>query len=155
MGSALKAAGTARCHCYNCCTCHKSITATGECSKAAVAARVISKNRDHRADIRPGLLDDLATIGSRPRPECIPPERWAQLLADATALLNCWGNQAASLGWSILDLVGVHRIVPLARYDLMGLVIVLDGADVVAMSADHADILTRTERASAISVTPA
>jgi hypothetical protein len=69
--------------------------------------------------------------------------RWHRIAVDARAFMRDWGSQAARLGWDASDLFGVHVKAALARYDLMGLVIVLDGAEVVAMSANHAEIRTR------------
>jgi hypothetical protein len=42
-----------------------------------------------------------------------------------------------------VPIFGVHRTAPFARYDLMGLAVLLDGAEVVAMTANYAEIRTR------------
>jgi hypothetical protein len=81
---------------------------------------------------------------SRPPETGVSLASWQQLLIDLQVFLNRWGAQAAALGWSTLNLFGVHRSRPLARYDAMGLVLLLDGAQVVAMTEDSAKIRTRT-----------
>ena len=61
---------------------------------------------------------------------------------DAFAFLRDWAAQAHGLGWAGLDLFGVHRHAPLARYDCMGLVPVLNGCQVAALTEEGAVIGT-------------
>src|SRR5262249_55476243 len=77
-------------------------------------------------------------------PQSIAPQHWRQVVDDAALFLSYWGAAAASLGWGTLDLFGAHRLRPLARYDAAGLVVVLDGAEVVALTVDCAEIRTRS-----------
>jgi len=77
-------------------------------------------------------------------PQSTAPRYWRQAVTDANRFLSRWGTAAAVLGWSTLDLFGAHRHRPLARYDTSGLVVVLDGAEVVALTADCAEIRTRS-----------
>ena len=60
-------------------------------------------------------------------------QEWRQLQTDATAFLATWGAQALGLGWTLLDLFGVHAQAPRERYDAMGMVLMLGGRSVIAM----------------------
>src|SRR5262249_25385378 len=83
-------------------------------------------------------------LKSMPMPESIAPSIWHQVVADADRFLVTWGATAAALGWTAPDLFGVHRQKPMARYDAAGLVVLLDGGDIVALTADCAEIRTRS-----------
>ena len=73
------------------------------------------------------------------------PERaWTQLLADAERFLDRWGFQAARLGWPAWELFGCHRHAPWGRIQGMGLVLLLRGRELVAVTAAEAVIRTRT-----------
>ena len=64
--------------------------------------------------------------------------RWRQACSDAGRFLRMWGEDAVALGWRTKDLFGLHPLAPLARYDAMGLVWVLMGRRVEALSANEA-----------------
>src|SRR5262249_17578857 len=75
-------------------------------------------------------------------PDLIPPERWRQAVEDGRAFLARWGDQAEALGWSPRDLFGLHKppakphpnYSRLSRYDETGLVWLLKGREVVALT---------------------
>jgi hypothetical protein len=81
-------------------------------------------------------------------PVHVEPERWHQCVADAESFLAQWGEQAEALGWTSADLLGLHeppeRPHPsyrrLSRYDATGLVWLLQGRPVVAMTEATASI---------------
>jgi hypothetical protein len=75
-----------------------------------------------------------------------PPRVWAQLLDDMGDFLSTWATPAIEVGWSELDLFGVHHAVPRARFDVMGLVPLLDGKRVIAMEQSTAVIQGRGGR---------
>jgi len=89
----------------------------------------------------------LAVLESR-RPDLVPPARWPRAIEDGRAFMAKWGKQAEALGWTARDLLGLHqpRAKPrptytrLSRYDATGLVWLLDGRRVVALSEDKAAI---------------
>ena len=83
-----------------------------------------------------GVCDLLAM----PRPAAWPEDRWTLLREDAFAFLRDRGAEAAGLGWDMLDLFGVHPTRPLARFDAMGLVVLLHGKRVVELHHDRAII---------------
>jgi hypothetical protein len=68
------------------------------------------------------------------------PLHWSQFVRDARRFLAEWGAEAARLGWSAEDLFGVHPLAPEARYDVMGIVPLIRGNEVVAISEQRATI---------------
>ena len=83
-----------------------------------------------------GVADLLAMA----RPASCPEAKWQVLREDAYHFLRGHAARAHGLGWTALDLFGVHRERPWARLDVMGLVPLLDGARVTALSATEAVI---------------
>jgi hypothetical protein len=75
-------------------------------------------------------------------PEQVELRRWQQAVDDGGRFLCSWGEQAAALGWSDDDLFALHPVAPDARYDTMGLVWLLRGRPVVALTASTAAIRT-------------
>ena len=73
-------------------------------------------------------------------PVSCPPERWQALRDDAYTFLRHHAARAHGLGWSPLDLFGVHSVKPWARLDVMGLVPLLRGREVAALNRDRATI---------------
>jgi hypothetical protein len=69
-----------------------------------------------------------------------PSDWWQDLIRDAERFLPVWGRQAADLGWTTLDLFGAHRGAPAHRYSCMGLLILVRGGRIVAISAKSAVI---------------
>jgi hypothetical protein len=86
----------------------------------------------------------LAELEARNCPERLSLERWEEVISDAEIFLSRWGSAAHSLGWSDLDLFGVHPIAPGARFDVMGLLLLVQGGAVVALTADAATIRRKT-----------
>jgi hypothetical protein len=70
------------------------------------------------------------------------PLNWSQFVRDARRFLAEWGAEAARLGWSAEDVFGVHPLAPEARYDVMGIVPLIRGNEVVAISEQRATIRT-------------
>jgi hypothetical protein len=62
------------------------------------------------------------------------------MLSDAESFLSRWGTVAHSLGWTAVDLFGVHPVAPAARFDVMGLFPLLHGGAVIALTEDAATI---------------
>jgi hypothetical protein len=67
-------------------------------------------------------------------------DRWKTMAEDAGVFLERWGKTAYLLGWTVLDLFGVHPTAPAARFDVMGLIPILNGRRVVAITRDTATI---------------
>ena len=83
-----------------------------------------------------GVADLLAMA----RPASYPAKGWAAVREDAGRFLLAWAAQANALGWTTYDLFGVHRTHPWARFDCMGLVPLLRGREVAALSETRAAI---------------
>jgi hypothetical protein len=81
-------------------------------------------------------------------PDYVEANRWRRAVEDARRFLAQWGDQAAALGWTAQDLFGLHtppeRPHPsysrLSRLDHTGLVWLLRGRPVVALTATTAAI---------------
>jgi hypothetical protein len=78
----------------------------------------------------------------------VPVARWQQAVEDGTRFLAQWGDQAAALGWTADDLFGLAPVPDnphptfsrLSRYDHLGLVWLLDGRPVFAITSTDAAI---------------
>jgi hypothetical protein len=78
-------------------------------------------------------------------PGDVPPRRWVQFIDDCGRFLDAgWAERAAALGWHLLDLFGCDRERPLARIDHAGLLWLLDGRKLIALTATTATIEART-----------
>jgi hypothetical protein len=83
-------------------------------------------------------------------PDHVGCSQWQSARDDGRKFVTAWGEQAASLGWTVRDLFGLHPVPAnpapsfnrLARYDSMGLVWLLSGRPVVALTAETAVIKT-------------
>jgi hypothetical protein len=81
-------------------------------------------------------------------PDLVPIDRWQAAVEDGRRFLARWGDQAEALGWTARDLFGL-QIPPakphpsysrLSRYDEIGLVWLLRGRPVVALTEATAAI---------------
>jgi hypothetical protein len=81
-------------------------------------------------------------------PDMVEIKRWRQCVKDGSRFLAKWGEQAEALGWTSADLFGLHqppeRPHPsyrrLSRYDARGLVWLLEGRPVIALTEATASI---------------
>jgi hypothetical protein len=81
-------------------------------------------------------------------PDHIDRRDWQQAVTDGRAFLARWGEQAEALGWTARDLFGLGPVPEdpapsyrrLSRYDLTGLVWLLRGSTVVALTDTTAAI---------------
>ena len=85
-------------------------------------------------------VDRLSTLAA---PAMVRPQRWSLLTRDARRFLRDWGAQAAALGWDTLGLFGAHPTHPVQRLDCAGLLLLLHGDELAAITADTARIRTR------------
>jgi hypothetical protein len=73
------------------------------------------------------------------------PQRWLQFIDDCGRFLDGgWAGRAAALGWTPLDLFGCDRNKPFARLDRQGLLWLLNGCKLIALSEATAVIETPT-----------
>lgn len=101
------------------------------------------RNAPHIVTV-PAWAAGVARLPGMPPFRSYPPRAWQQLILDAEAFLDRWGGQAAALGWPTWDLFGCHRRTPWGRIEGMGLVLLLRGDEIAALTATEAVIRTRT-----------
>jgi hypothetical protein len=77
-------------------------------------------------------------------PRTYPGHAWQQLVPDAERFLGEWAAQAAVLDWPTWELFGCHRRAPWGRIQGMGLVLLLHGRELAALTATEAVIRTGT-----------
>ena len=83
-------------------------------------------------------------FSAMPLPPNYPQPAWQQLIVDAERFLDDWAAQAAVLGWPVWELFGCHRRAPWDRIQGMGLVLLLRGDEIAALTATEAVIRTWT-----------
>ena len=87
----------------------------------------------------------LARLDLAKPPVGVPLARWQQFIDDCGRFLDLgWANRAEAFGWGPLNLFGCDRERPLARYDRMGLLWIIQGGKLVALTAHTATIDTLT-----------
>ena len=88
--------------------------------------------------VPPGVPEEwvqgVADLLAMACPASCPDAKWQALREDAYHFLRDHAARAHELGWTALDLFGVHPVKPWVRFDCMGLVPLLNGALVVALS---------------------
>ena len=108
-------------------------------------SRCLSENEAAADRSRPDPFGRLgrtyAALTAR-SPEHVPADRWQQAVQDGRRFLAKWGAQAAALGWTPRDLFGLQKSPDqshpsyrcLSRYDETGLIWLLRGRPVVALT---------------------
>jgi hypothetical protein len=90
-------------------------------------------------------VDGIAALDPDRPPADVPSQRWEQFVKDAGRLLDGpFYAIAASLGWGALDLFGCDRDRPFARIDQAGLLWLLNGDELIALSENTATIKTKS-----------
>jgi hypothetical protein len=85
--------------------------------------------------------DALARLDPNRPPGDISPKRWLQFIDDCGRFLDGgWAARAEELGWGPLELFGCDRAKPFARIDRAGLLWLLNGGKLVALTAVTATI---------------
>jgi hypothetical protein len=79
-------------------------------------------------------------------PPCdVPPMRWLRLIDDCGRFLDGgWAARAEALGWGPFELFGCDPIKPFVRLDRAGLLWLIDGQKLLALTADTAAIATHS-----------
>ena len=86
--------------------------------------------------------EGLVRLCTMPPPTFVPPARWQTFIDDCAWFGDNWAATAAALGWGPLDLWGCDPRKPFARLDKQGLCWLLNGRELVALTADQATIRT-------------
>jgi hypothetical protein len=103
--------------------------------------RVAIIERDHHAPR--AWADGLARLNPAYPAAGISPQRWLCFVDDCGHFLEAgWADRASALGWTPLQLFGADRERPLVRLDHAGLLWLVHGGRVSALSADTAIIET-------------
>jgi hypothetical protein len=68
------------------------------------------------------------------------PERWQRIVDGAGRFMDRWAVKATACGWTVLDVFGVDPDRPDRRFDCMGLLMLLDRTEIVAIDCDGADL---------------
>ena len=96
-------------------------------------------NQQPAAPPRAWVAGTAKLIGSNP-PVGYTSKRWKTLARDAEKLISTWAGQAAALGWTDMEIFGAHRTAPATRYDAAGLVVMMNGDEIVALTDTAATI---------------
>jgi hypothetical protein len=80
----------------------------------------------------------------QPAPEDVRLDHWNEFKRDAIALFEQHGQKLAELGWTTLDLFGLHAALPAIRVSHSGLARFLHGGALVDIATTHAVIQHRT-----------
>jgi hypothetical protein len=70
--------------------------------------------------------------------------RWERIIDATGRFLDRWAAEAVRCGWSDLDVFGCDPARPDARFDCMGLVLLLDRCELVGIDDNGADLRTIT-----------
>jgi hypothetical protein len=90
-------------------------------------------------------IDGVARLDAERVPGDVPPRRWRQFIYDAARFLDSgFAAQAAALNWDAVDLFGCDQKRPYARIDSAGLIWLLNGDRLVALTGLSARIETRS-----------
>ena len=100
---------------------------------------------EYDAGVQRAWAEDFARLDPNKSPVDVPPRRWLRFIGDCGRFLDGgWARQAAAFGWGPLDLFGCDRERPFVRVDRAGLLWLLNGRKLVALTADTATIETLT-----------
>jgi len=83
-------------------------------------------------------------MSSMPPPAGFSARRWQRIIGAAGVFIDKWAARAAELGWLDVEIFGCDAARPDARFDSMGLAMLLDRAEVVEIDERGADLLLTT-----------
>jgi hypothetical protein len=92
------------------------------------------------ADVPRAWADGFAQLDPDYPPGNVPLRRWRQFVDDVGLFLDRWAAYAVALGWTPFDLFGCDRDRPSTRIDHAGLLWLLNGNKLVALSENTATI---------------
>jgi len=100
---------------------------------------------EHEGGVPRAWAEGFARLHPDRPPGDVPVKRWLRFIDDIGLFLDSgWAEQAAALGWGPYDLFGCDRDRPFARIDQAGLLWLLNGDKLIALTEDAATIETRT-----------
>jgi len=80
--------------------------------------------------------------------------RWHRIVDAAGNFLDRWAAKAIACGWSDLDVFGCNPDLPDARFDYMGLVMLLGRCEIVGIDETGADLVTDNDTPCVFVVAP-
>jgi hypothetical protein len=120
---------------------------------AVLPAPGLARKEDKEEDVASESLSDFlhawreghARLDPQQPPGDVPVRQWGQFVDDVGRFLESdFAPVVAMLGWGALDLFGADRGRPFARIDQAGLLWLLNGDRLIALSENTATIETRT-----------
>jgi hypothetical protein len=96
------------------------------------------------AGVSRSWAEGFAALCVMPPPTGFSSERWRRVIDAASVFFDRWADVAAACGWTDLDVFGCNPHRPDARFDCMGLVLLLDRCEVVGIDEHGADLVTNT-----------
>ena len=94
-----------------------------------------------RREVGPRGFDALHAM---PAPSGFTPARWRRIVDAAGSFMDRWADTAIAHGWSDLDVFGCNPDRPDARFDAMGLVLLLDRCEIAGIDEHGADLVMVT-----------
>ena len=88
--------------------------------------------------------EGFAAMCSMPAPAGFSPERWQRIIDAAGVFIDKWAAKAIACGWTDIDVFGCDDTAPDRRFDCMGLLLLLDRMEVVAIDPAGADLRALT-----------
>jgi hypothetical protein len=99
---------------------------------------------DERAGVPRSWAEGYAALCAMSPPSGFWPERWRRVVDVTGVFLDRWADTAIACGWTDLDVFGCDPVRPAARFDCMGLVLLLDRCEVVGVDEAGADLVMNT-----------
>jgi hypothetical protein len=99
---------------------------------------------EYEGNIPRDWAEGFARLNPNHSPADVPPRRWLAFINDCGRFLEGgFAAKAAALGWGPFDVFGCDRDRPFARIDQAGLLWLLNGDSVIALSENTATVETR------------
>jgi hypothetical protein len=99
---------------------------------------------EYGANVPRRWAEGFAALSSMSAPAGFSPERWQRIIDATGTFLDRWAADAIACGWSDIDIFGCDDAAPDRRFDCMGLVLLLDRCEIVAIDGGGADLVTNT-----------
>jgi len=84
--------------------------------------------------------EPFARLNCMPCPAAFALKQWAAIINDGGIFIDRWAEEAERLGWTAEEVFGVGRDAPDARHDLKGLLLQINGWEVIAIDAGKATV---------------
>jgi len=99
---------------------------------------------EHGVGVHRAWAEGYAALSSMCAPAGFSPERWSRIVDAAGVFIDRYAGVAIECGWSDLDVFGCDPDRPDARFDCMGLVLLLDRCEIIGIDEEGADLVTET-----------